>query len=74
MVWNLPPDGSRTETEFHRDNVECQMTARSVVGDQFAMGTPLFIAMAAAGHNQAMREADKECLLGKGYVLADPGR
>jgi hypothetical protein len=69
LVFDLPPGG--TEAQFHRDNIDCAITAKAVVGDSFVMGAPLFVAAAQMGHNNAMREAAGECMLGKGYTLHD---
>lgn len=66
-VFDPPPGG--TETQFHRDNLECAMMAKAIVGDGFVYGPPLYVAIALAQHRQAGREASRECLLGKGYTL-----
>jgi hypothetical protein len=67
-VWD-PPPGGVPDAQFHRDNLECAMIARAAVGDSFAMGTPMFVALAGAAQAQNMKAADRECLLGKGYTL-----
>lgn len=66
-VFDPPPGGN--EAQFHRDNLECAAMARGIVGDSFAFGPPLFVAAAAAGHNNAMRKAHDECMLGKSYTI-----
>jgi hypothetical protein len=67
MIWNPPAGG--TEAHFHRDNIECMQTARATVGDGFAMGSPMFVAIASAAHQENVRGVFKECMLGKEYSL-----
>jgi hypothetical protein len=62
------PPGT-TEAQFHRDNFECAAAAKGLVGDQFVMGPPLMIAAAQIGHDNAMRAAHDECMLGKSYTV-----
>ena len=64
-IWDQP---GVTQAQFHRDNLECQMVARGVAGDQFAMGTTSFVVMAAAVHQQNVRELYRECMMGKNYT------
>lgn len=66
-VFDPPPGG--TEAQFHRDNLKCAAIAHGIVGDSLAFGPPLFVAAAAAGHNNAMRQAHDECMLGEGYTV-----
>ena len=63
-VWDQP---GVNEAQFHRDNLECQVIGRGAVGDQFAMGTTSFVLIAAAVHQQNVRDAYRECMMGKSY-------
>lgn len=62
-----PPPGV-DEAQFHRDNLECAVQAKAIVGDSFAFGPPLFVAAASAGHASDIRAAHDECMQGKSYV------
>lgn len=66
-VFDLPPGAD--QAQFHRDNLECAMAAKSIVGETFVMGPPLMIAAAQIGHNNAMKAAHDECMLGKSYTV-----
>jgi len=65
--FDMPP--GTTEAQFHRDNLACALEAKQIVGESFAFGPPLFVAAAQAGHDNAMRAAHDECMLGKDYTV-----
>jgi hypothetical protein len=71
-VFTRPPGVD--EAQFHRDNFECSMQAKAFVGDQFVMGPPLMIAAAQIGHDNAMKAAHDECMLGKAYTVQKDSR
>ena len=66
-VFDLPPGGD--QAQVHRDNLQCAMMAKQIVGDQFVMGPPMFIAAAQIRRDSDTKAAHDECMLGKAYTI-----
>lgn len=66
-VFDGPP--GTTEAQFHRDNFECTAAAKALVGDSLVIGPPLMIAAAAIGHQNDVKAAHDECMLGRSYTV-----
>jgi hypothetical protein len=65
-VFELPSGG--TEAQFHRDNLECAVVAKAVVGQNVVWGPPLFVIAAQASYQNAAQQAHDECMLSRNYV------
>jgi hypothetical protein len=57
-----------SEAQFHRDNLECSIVAKSAVGGSFVIGPPIVIAASIFRRNADIQAAQNECMLGKGYT------
>lgn len=68
MIWN-PASAAKNTAEFPVDDARCKITAQQITPGYSAMGTPMFVAIAAGAHNDQVRENYKNCMVISGWHL-----
>lgn len=66
MIWD-PASPAKNMADFPVDDARCKITAQQITPSYTAMGAPMFVAIAAAAHNDQIRDNYRNCMVITGW-------